>query len=99
MSTAVLYYYLSPPSVPVLDLYSPHLLLPQQTVYNCPILQQDCKDSNEVVLSRIRDFVMKKLSTGGLTNLCQKGLENYKWIASALRAQHILINEAEGRRP
>ena len=66
MSTAVLYYYLWPPSVPVLDLYSPHLLLPQQTVYNCPILQQDCKDSNEVMLSRIRDFVMKNWAQGGI---------------------------------
>ena len=50
----------------MLDLYSPHLLLPQQTVYNCPILQQDCKDSNEVVLSRIRDFVLKNWAQGGI---------------------------------
>ena len=50
-----------------------------------PKLYLDCKYSSILILL--------------LINLCQKGLENYKWIASALRAQHILINEAEGRRP
>ena len=50
-----------------------------------PKLYLDCKYSSILILL--------------LTNLCQKGLENYKWIASTLRAQHILINEAVGRRP
>ena len=34
-----------------------------------------------------------------LANFCQKWIGNYIWLAGVLCAQHILINEAEGRRP